>query len=158
MRKTKTRISVDHAKRQYVMARVRIEPYGCWSWQGSRYGSGYGRAYWAGQAIGAHRFAYEAWHGPLGPKMQAGHKTGCSSPLCVNPDHLVPQSCSENITECAARRLERRQWTDVDRQTAKADVISGPGTDLEKAQRNGMSCTMARLIRYGRRWQNVEAA
>lgn len=153
-----TTITAEQAKRQqYLMANVLIEGNGCWTWTGASYGDGYGQARYEGTRQGAHVFALQAWHGPLKPGQQAGH-VGCANSMCVNPHHLEPQTASKNQLEAQARRSERRVWTDADRAQAKADVLYGTGTFLEKAQRNRMSRTLARLVAKGQRWQDVEVS
>lgn len=153
----KTQHDNAEARRQYVMARVQIECNGCWTWTGGRAGDGYGDANFQGKRQGAHRFSYEAWNGPLALGMHAGHKHGCATPTCVNPEHLEPQSPSANSLEQVSRRHERRKRTPQDRAHAKADVLYGHGGYHAKAVRNGMSRTMARLIAKGVLWLDVPA-
>ena len=69
------------------MALVEPEPTsGCWIWIGSRTGGGYG-TYWDGtRSVGAHRFAFEAYHGPLGSGLEPDHL--CRLRCCVNALHM----------------------------------------------------------------------
>ena len=68
---------------------------GCWIWKGATTGkSGYG-AFYAGQRITAHRFAYETFIGPVPEGLDVDHL--CRNRLCVNPDHLEPVTRRENV-------------------------------------------------------------
>lgn len=76
---------------------------GCWIWTGATTTSGdrgYGR-FTTGRIDGkqqfvvAHRFAYEAWVGPIPEGMTLDHV--CSVTRCVNPAHLRPMTLRDNI-------------------------------------------------------------
>lgn len=59
---------------------------GCWLWKGYTGGTGYGVMLVRGKYIGAHRFAYEQWKGPIPKGMHLDHL--CRVRACVNPGHL----------------------------------------------------------------------
>jgi len=72
---------------------------GCWLWTAHLTGSGYGEI-----QVGtskrrrnqvAHRFAYERLVGPIPPGLQCDHI--CRTRCCVNPAHVEPVTCAENI-------------------------------------------------------------
>lgn len=63
----------------------------CWLWTGSRSPGGYGRY----GVFYAHRLAYQAAYGAIAPKLHVDHL--CHTPPCVNPDHLMAVTCSENL-------------------------------------------------------------
>lgn len=72
----------------------------CWLWTGTTAGSNakYGH-FWDGERkVYAHRFAYETWVGPIPEGHEIDHvkARGCTSKLCVRPDHLEPVLHGEN--------------------------------------------------------------
>lgn len=76
----------------------------CWLWTGNTAGSTQRYGYFrpgskaTDPKIPAHRFAYEQWVGPIPEGMEVDHVAarGCTSKLCVRPDHLEPVTHSEN--------------------------------------------------------------
>lgn len=70
---------------------------GCWLWTGQVRTNGYGQAP-TGKRKGraaAHRFVYEFHMGPIPEGLELDHL--CSTPLCVNPEHLEPVTHAENV-------------------------------------------------------------
>lgn len=90
-----------------LMAKVSIQPNGCWHFTGFIDGCGYGRI-WAGRtsSIYAHVVSYELLIGAVPDGLQLDHTchsaSGCSDGnkclhrRCVNPQHLEPVSETEN--------------------------------------------------------------
>jgi len=71
----------------------------CWLWRGSRTNEGYGTFRIDGKMNTAHRWAYEAEHGPIPSGLQVDHL--CRMRGCVNPLHMEAVTHAENQ---AARR------------------------------------------------------
>ena len=72
----------------------------CWQWIGARTGSGYGNFVLSGirgreQPIPAHRFSYILHRGPIPEGLHLDHL--CRNRFCVNPAHLEPVTCGENL-------------------------------------------------------------
>lgn len=68
----------------------------CWKWQGPKTTSGYGNfSIGSKKHIQAHRWAYEFCVAPIPEGLQLDHL--CRVRLCVNPDHLEPVTCRENL-------------------------------------------------------------
>lgn len=89
----------------YFWSLVRTGP-GCWEWQGVRGSKGYGIFYVAKQQVRAHRFSYEATHGPIPAGLLICHH--CDNPPCVRPDHLFAGTSRENRQDAIAKGRIRR--------------------------------------------------
>jgi hypothetical protein len=70
---------------------------GCWVWTGAKSHGGYGKlcAGGVGNYMGAHRWAYIHLVGPIPDGLHLDHL--CRNPPCVNPAHLEPVTCRENL-------------------------------------------------------------
>jgi len=89
----------------------------CWLWTGSTNGNGDYGAFGVGserdgtaRVIRAHRFSYEHFIGPIPVGLELDHT--CTTPICVNPEHLEPVTHAENLRRGAARR---RAFRDAER-------------------------------------------
>jgi hypothetical protein len=76
---------------------------GCWRWTASTTGGGYAQTYWHRRKRHAHCVAYEVLVGQVRAGLHLDHL--CRVRHCVNPDHLEPVTCKENIRRGAAREL-----------------------------------------------------
>lgn len=74
---------------------------GCWEWKAAVNAKGYGTVSVSGRPVGAHRFAYEAYVGPIPPGLFVLHR--CDNPPCTRPDHLFVGSQSENQLDCLTK-------------------------------------------------------
>lgn len=61
-------------------------PEQCWGWLGSHKPKGYGRFWFQGHTVAAHRVAYFIHYGELGDHLEVDHT--CRTVDCVNPHHL----------------------------------------------------------------------
>lgn len=77
------------------LAKIQVSD-GCWEWQGAKNPRGYS---WfrgeGGTPTTGHRFAYEAFVGPVPEGLDLDHL--CRNTSCVRPDHLEPVSHRENL-------------------------------------------------------------
>jgi len=85
----------------------------CWLWIAGTNGKGYGlfRVAVGHQSL-AHRWAYEFCVCPIPEGLHLDHvkERGCTSRLCVNPDHLEPVTCRVNLLRgdtMTAKRAKR---------------------------------------------------
>ena len=101
-----------------MLARTRTTPEGCMVWTGPACGD-YG-ATPGGGALSldverfAHRYVYVLARGPIPPGKWIGHRTTCTSRLCIHPDHLVARTPAETVAvaQAAGRRPKRRNRED----------------------------------------------
>jgi hypothetical protein len=77
------------------LTRYVVDDAGCWMWQGSVTGKGYGNVRVAGKTKYAHRFFYEHHVGPIPAGLDLDHL--CRVQTCVNPEHLEPVTHRENV-------------------------------------------------------------
>jgi hypothetical protein len=69
---------------------------GCWEWQNSDTNQfGHGRFWADGERVGAHRWSYEHFVGPIPEGFVIDHL--CRNPCCVNPEHLEPVTQEVNL-------------------------------------------------------------
>lgn len=94
------------------LEKIEIAPNGCWEWSGART-KGYGK-FAAGRTVDktrrivlAHRFAYEAFKGPIPEGLEPDHL--CRNHGCVNPDHLEVVTRLENVRRGEVRNSNRRR-------------------------------------------------
>jgi transposase len=80
---------------------------GCWIWQLSRLGSGYGQY----RGTTAHRWIYQHFKGPLPTCLQLDHL--CRTRSCVNPEHLEPITPTENIRRRPVTKLSVAQIVEI---------------------------------------------
>lgn len=77
---------------------------GCWVWQGSTDGRGYGKMSTGSRTekqIRAHRYAYELFRGPIPSGMFVCHQ--CDTPACCNPAHLYAGTQTDNMRDASRR-------------------------------------------------------
>lgn len=69
----------------------------CWNWVGGKTPEGYGQMSVPSlrRPFMAHRIAYELLIGPIPMGLHLDHL--CRNPGCVNPAHLEPVTCKENV-------------------------------------------------------------
>ena len=123
-------------------------PNGCWIWTGARTRQGYGTIGPGGRGtpILVHRFSYSIHKGPLPDKGVIMHI--CDVPACVNPDHLVAGTQSQNILDAVAKG---RQKTCEDNPTSKLknhDVIM-----MKRMYENGvLKSHIAKMFGVSKTW------
>ena len=79
---------------------------GCWEWQSSIRGNGYGAFFThlkpeGRKCHGAHRYSWELANGAIPEGLWVLHK--CDNRICVNPDHLFLGDRTDNMRDCAAK-------------------------------------------------------
>lgn len=84
---------------------------GCWLWDGPFISFGYGHiAERTGRnqkrTLKAHRVSWEIHHGPIPDGLCVLHK--CDTPACVNPDHLILGTNSDNVRDRDSKQRQAR--------------------------------------------------
>lgn len=143
-----------------VMAHVEINENGCWLWRGSIKSNGYGSMSYNGKFYHPHKAMLEM---KLGRPLLSGHESrhGCDCRPCVNPDHLLEGTRSDNMRDCVERGrhigfTEKHCGENHNHAVLKeADVLAiraskEMGTVL--AQRYGVSTTQIGRIRNRESW------
>ena len=129
---------------------------GCWIWLYSTNEKGYGRINIKhGSPMGAHRFSYQKYVGPIPEGMFVCHK--CDTPLCVNPSHLFLGTPKENSLDCSKKM---RRHTDLRPETVllmRRDRFDGLSY-AEIARRYGCTISRALAVCRGRAWAWVGGA
>jgi len=102
MKVTKLRTKTPNELHSKLLAGRKILGDGCWEWQKSLSGRGYGQITYRGRTIGTHRAAAHVF---LGLDLESGlitcHK--CDNPPCFNPDHLFIGTSKENAQDREAK-------------------------------------------------------
>lgn len=100
----------ERTPRQRFDGKYDVREDGCWIWRGHIQPTGYGYFFY-GRINGknymgpAHRFAYEAYIAPIPAGLHIDHL--CRNRACVNPAHLEPVTCKENVARGLVPRGER---------------------------------------------------
>ncbi len=125
-------------------------PEGCWDWTASTAGGGYGSFAVGGRRkTPAHRYAYEAAHGPIPEGLHLDHL--CRNRRCVNPAHLEPVTQQENI-----RRGEGGKYWAAKTHCPAGHPYAGANLLMSTNERGGpvrrcRTCHYARAARYDAR-------
>ena len=143
---------------QRFWAKVAITD-GCWSWTGARWKSGYGRIWYEGKLLAAHRVSYFLANGDIPPGMYVLHH--CDCPPCVRPDHLFTGSATDNIADMvskgrnhhdAGERAHHRKLTALQVNNIRSRYATGLVTQASLAHEYGTTQANVSRIVLGRSW------
>ena len=143
----------------YLESMVKVDPNGCWIWQGAVGSKGYGAAYHNGRTLGAHRLAYRCEHGEL-PPAPAVIRHRCDVRKCINPQHLIAGTHADNARDRVSRGRSARQQGALNGRAilSGSDIPSIRASDATLsalAQKYGVGATTIADIRKGRRWKHI---
>lgn len=88
----------------WIESRFFAAPNGCFLWEGSVGGPGYGDFRWRDKTRTVHRFVLEYHTGPLG-SLQALHT--CDNRLCGRREHLFRGTALDNTQDMVAKSRQR---------------------------------------------------
>lgn len=132
----------------------------CWTWQAAHNGLGYGRFYYAGRPVYAHRFAFEQATGQHLGKKYLCHT--CDTPACVNPAHLVAGDQRVNMADASRKgrvqhgsRHYRAALTETDVRAIRRRWAAGE-TAPHIAEDYGCGYGTVWLAATRRSWRHVE--
>lgn len=130
----------------------------CVLWTGARTPKGYGVVRFDGRTVYAHRLAFYKIHGRW-PKVC---RHTCDTPACVNTEHLLDGTQSDNLLDCVARgrknaaRGERSGQRRLTLQQVHEIRAALPHVaKAELARRYAVSPTTIRGIATGRLWRGL---
>ena len=138
---------------------------GCWLWLGgtrtTRCGLRYGFVGVRGKTLRAHRVSFEAFKGPIPPKLIICHT--CDNSLCVNPDHLYAGTYQDNSEDCRRRGRfkpnygEKNGNAKITNQQASYVkwLLQQKRTPSSIAKEIGASLRTVQSISWGEKWKSV---
>lgn len=128
----------------------------CWNCTShSAYGDGYPKLIRNGKKYRMSRYIYEMMKGDIPEGMVIMHK--CDNPRCINPDHLVAGTQSDNMKDMFEKGRNHvgpgRVLTDEDIQ----DILNDKRSHAELARLYEVHYNTIWNIRNGRTWKGVVA-
>lgn len=132
---------------------------GCWIWQGTLDGDGYGTVGGRRLRVRVHRASLEF---KLGRKLTHSEVTrhSCDIRSCVNPDHLEPGSPVDNNHDCTMRLRRRRgeahpqSKLTTKQVTAIRACLEQGALQKDVASEFGVSPALISQIACGRAWHS----
>lgn len=126
---------------------------GCHEWQSTIHRDGYGKFWFDGKQVAAHRVSFLLHNGSLDAGKMVLHK--CDNRKCVNPDHLYLGDAKQNAKD----RTERfREWhcTRVSfEDVLKVREMYATGQYSQESLAKMFGCDQTQISRYIRRDQRI---
>jgi hypothetical protein len=144
----------NHKRRgPYSLEPYKIEERGhdtpCWIWQRSIQDGGYGKLSVSDRPVYAHRHYYELANGPIPKGLQIDHL--CRVRACVNPEHMEPVTCAENL-----QRGKKTKLTEAQVQEIRKTYVPGQISQAEVGAMFGVSGKQVGTIVRGENWGSLK--
>lgn len=145
--------------RERFEERVELIPFTtCHIWTGATNGYGYGEIRRNGRKNKAHRISYELYKGPIPDGLIIRHT--CDNPPCVNPDHLLTGTKSDNMQDSIARGRDARGETTGTSKLKEWQVreirTMGGTTAAAVGKLFGVHRRTITDIRLGKTWKHIK--
>ncbi len=135
----------------YFSRMYSVSESGCWLWNGSKNGGGYGLIRFGEASILAHRFSWAtANNRPLADGMHCCHS--CDTPACVNPAHLWEGTAKQNAVDSMAKGRRARALTPELIRRIYTLKQAGVWLDKDIARIVGVSPSTVGGVLAGKRW------
>jgi hypothetical protein len=131
---------------------------GCWEFRGPRNEDGYGRV-GDGGIHKVHRLSYEQHVGPIPAGLKIRHT--CDNPPCLNPEHLIPGTQSDNIADMRERGRASKGSTHYRSKLTERDIpairemLASGLTLTAVALKMSVAAGTIHAIATGRTWKHV---
>lgn len=117
----------------------------------TKHNNGYSTVRWEGKTGLAHRKAYAQHHGLSRADLDGVViRHTCDNRKCINPEHLVSGTQSDNLKD-RRERHRYRKLTKEDADSIKYRLAYG-ASQSALAREYGVSVTMIGHIKHGRQW------
>lgn len=129
---------------------------GCWIWQGWKNENGYGRVEFGGKKYYAHRLYYHLLVSTIRHYDVIMHR--CDNPACVNPEHLVKGSHSDNHKDMVEKsRNARGSKHGISKlnEISAVEIKLSTETDRFLSKKYGVSQDTVSSCRRGKTWRHA---
>jgi hypothetical protein len=129
----------------------------CWPWMGAQTGDSYGSLWYMEKQHPAHRISYILFNGNVPEGFVVRHT--CDNPSCVNPNHLILGTQSDNIIDALKRgrlpnhSLNETQVLEIKQKIAEGDYY---GLYKELADKYNVNRKAIYKIKAGITWKHVQ--
>lgn len=131
-----------------------IKKEGCWSWNGSLAGGGYGCLRYLDKPMAAHRVSWILHKGSIPEKMHVLH--ACDVKICSNPDHLFLGSHRDNMRDMRSKGYHK-QYSKLNTSQVKEikELLKTELTQKEIAQKYNVNFVTIHDIKHNKTWKTI---
>jgi len=163
------KVAMSHSKEKFSPARLRRfrdrvqfgDEKGCWLWTGAiEETTGYGRLCVNNHPIGAHKYSYELFKGPIPEGQSVLHS--CDVRRCVNPNRLFVGTHQDNSRDmvskgrqCKGEKRPNAKLTPEDVKSIRDEYSRGHTTQKALGLRYGIKQQAVSDIIRRRNWKDA---